>query len=141
MSGILIGGSSGRLERVHLTDRTYDSTQSSPTDAYAGVQYRSAGGEYGMNNSTSLSWNYSGTDWLVRGSAGDYWIKATPTGGTIQGSATSTWLQLNADRGWYISELGLGSDSTSLLIEVATDSGGTNVIESCTVALSVSVDP
>lgn len=140
MSGILLC-MTGQLERVSLTNRNYTSGQSSPTDAYCGVQYRAVGSEYSMNNSTSLSWNYTGDDWLILGSGSDYWIKATPTGGTIQGSATGSWLQLNADRSWYLSELGLGSDSTSLLIQIALDSGGVTILDSCTVTLEVTVDP
>ena len=126
---------------VLLTDRTYDSTQSSPTDAWAGVQYASSGAENGMNNATSLSWNYTGIGWLLEGAAADYWVKATVNSGSVSGSATGSWLQLNADRSWYINELGIGFSTANLTIQISTDSSGVDIVGTCTIDLSVDVEP
>jgi hypothetical protein len=61
-----------------------------------------------------------------------YWCRATLSSGTAptSGSGTGTWLQLNVARSWTNSQATLGTRTSNLLIEIATDAGGTNIVGS-----------
>ena len=128
--------SSGQL--VNLVDRSWVDISISPNDSYAGVRYNSGGNEEFVEGS-ALLWDDTGNDWLVSGSASDYWIRCTAAA-TPLGSAKGVWLQLNTTRSWYFAVTGTGTANDTLTIEIATDSGGANIIDSCTVYLEASVE-
>lgn len=82
-----------------------------------------------------------GSRWYNPTTAGigdTHWIRATPSnvfnGGSNNNSGLNTWLQLNTDRFWELNLndfVGTGSSSsrfTRLLFEIATDSGGSNIV-------------
>jgi hypothetical protein len=59
-----------------------------------------------------------------------FWIRATPTTGTFTSGTTGSWLQMNIDNVWTVSAPSLGSKSCTCTFEIATDSGGTNIVTS-----------
>lgn len=62
-----------------------------------------------------------------------YWIRMTPTAGTFNvGDLTGTWLQLNAARSWgrLRTSDAAGTDTATGTVEIATDSGGVNIVTS-----------
>jgi hypothetical protein len=57
-----------------------------------------------------------------------YYVRATVTSGAIDSGTTGTWLSLDTARSWAVSDP--GNSSATLLIEIASDSGGNNIITS-----------
>lgn len=65
-----------------------------------------------------------------------YYIKATQTGVTTPGSAPNaagsasmdTWLALSSDRYWGWSRTSVGSTQGEIRVDIATDSGGSNIV-------------
>ena len=68
----------------------------------------------------------------------DLWIKATQTGVSTPGDAPTSgdtldsWHQVGgssgADRSWGWQQTGLGSTAGEIKVDIATDSGGTNIV-------------
>lgn len=111
----------------------------SPGDAYAGIRLDFTGAAQKVAGS-SLIWSTAGYNWLLWGSAGDYYVRCTYTGSAPSGSATSTWLQLNVSRNWYYEVTATGTLAGTMTISIATDSGGTNIISTADVYLEASVE-
>jgi len=91
----------------------------------------------------------SATDWVIPNSisATTHYVRATQNsqtgGGTLSGTL-NTWLALSTDRFWTIERAavaGTGSSIWSLDIEIATDSGGTNVVATGTYVLTSTLPP
>ena len=70
--------------------------------------------------------------WLLQGSAGDYWIRATNEGpGPVGSGFLNSWRQMNSNQSWASSTSASGTSfTTTLLLEIATDSLGANIIKS-----------
>lgn len=70
-----------------------------------------------------------------------HYVRATLTSGTFSSGTTGSWLALTTNRAW-VTEVtsSFGTKSTSALIEIATDSGGTNVVVSANVTLEATVE-
>ena len=126
---------------VTLVNRTVEWASISPNNAYAGVQYSNDGSAQ-TAEAITLSWG-NVADWLDGGTPGDYYIRCTnagpdPTGG----SAEDVWLRLDTTRNWYVVEVtnGLSTTSAALIIEIATDAAGSNIVASCTVFLIATVE-
>lgn len=86
-------------------------------------------------------------DWGVPNTPGQgafYWIRATLVSGNIPGGTLNTWLQLNSDRQWSLSvsapPFSFTSQSCVLTVEIATDAGGANIVETCTVTLDCTAE-
>lgn len=76
-------------------------------------------------------------DWVTpkSGTVGDgYWIRVTVTSGdAFNNSSGSGWVQLNASRVWYQNVFGPNdSRACQCTIEIATDSGGSNIVDTRT---------
>lgn len=75
------------------------------------------------------------------GIGNSYWIRATLQSGTAPASgAVGQWLQLNATRSWtYTAPSGevFSSRHGVLLIQIATDAAGSNIVSSGTISLRV----
>jgi hypothetical protein len=86
----------------------------------------------------------TGDRWFGPGNAvgANYWVRATLTAGTAPtgGSGTGTWLQLSSARSWSKTQSTIGSTSSTLLIEVATDAGGVNVVCSGSIVIKATED-
>src|SRR5574341_883987 len=77
-------------------------------------------------------------DWFRPNEAGigaNYWVRVTATGDTPSGTL-NTWLALSSSRVYSLSSSN-GNRSCTLTIQIATDSGGTNIVSSGTCDLVV----
>lgn len=65
-------------------------------------------------------------------SIGDsYWARVTVTSGSLSSGTTGSWVQLNTFRDWTRNNAGIeGTLSATLTLEIATDSGGSNIVAS-----------
>jgi hypothetical protein len=124
----LLSGGSVQLVYVPASVSYFDGSLA-PADSFAGVQYTSAGDIYKCEGNT-LTYTDTTMNWLLVGSAADYWIRATYTGDAPNGgSAVNSWLQLSTTRSWSVGVTGnQGLLSSTLTISIATDSGGSNII-------------
>lgn len=71
------------------------------------------------------------TDWAnpKNGTVGDaFWVRVTPTSGTMSSGTTSSWLQLNSDRLWTVSRAVVGTKTCVCTIQIATDAAGSNIV-------------
>ena len=75
-----------------------------------------------------------GVEWTSEGSPGDYWIRATLDAGTNPTSGTmGSWLKVSgsgsSSRTWQNTRSGSNGTTTSTLkIEISTDSGGSTIV-------------
>lgn len=71
------------------------------------------------------------------GIGSSYWLRVTVnSGSSLTGSSTGTWLQLSTSRSFNLTSSGNGVLSTNITIEIATDSGGSNIVASASATLS-----
>lgn len=72
--------------------------------------------------------------YIQSGISSDYWFRCTLNSGTLAPGADNvdTWYQATADLAWYVQDTTAddGSVDANFTIEVATDSGGSNIIAS-----------
>lgn len=83
------------------------------------------------------------TDWFLPNTTNignGFWIRATIISGTFTSGTAGTWLQLNAARTWTKQQTTVGSSSVVFTLELATDSGGANIVKSCQCTLTATVD-
>jgi Putative phage tail protein len=80
---------------------------------------------------------------LTAGVGSSYWVKATVVAGnTPSGNTTGSWLAASGNLVWYDSVTGgpgTGKD-TQLQVQVATDSGGTNIVSNAVHYITASID-
>lgn len=77
-------------------------------------------------------------NWIVpAGMYSTHYIRATKNSGDVPDSGTlGSWEALSTARMWQLSLGGAGSKTCNLTIEIATDSGGSNIVDSATVILT-----
>lgn len=112
------------------TQSTHENSASSGT-VWAGVNLHSNGTEYSYSAAGSSTGNNLGA-WLEGGANTDFWVRCT-TSDSLDGtsSATGSWLAMSTSRAWAVSKAtGFGVTQATLTIEIATDSGGANIIDS-----------
>ncbi len=93
------------------------------------------GGYDNFGGATSFPW----FDPNSTGIGANYWVRMTVnsgTGGTFTGS-TGTWLSLSTARTWTLSRNTVGNGTRNVTLEIATDSGGTNVVATRTFVMYV----
>lgn len=76
-------------------------------------------------------------NWVVPsgGAPGNsHWVRATPTLGSVSSGTVNTWLSLSSNRTWTKAAT-IAEDEVTLTIEIATDSGGSNIVSSGVVGL------
>lgn len=82
-------------------------------------------------------------EWLTgAGAPGHYYVRVTETSGTFSsGSATGTWLSLDATRTWARNRTSdtPGTTSVTATVEIAADSAGARILASFTVTLNATV--
>jgi hypothetical protein len=66
-----------------------------------------------------------------------YYVRATLDSGTFNSGTTGSWLALTSNRSWVVRVFTLSSRSTTATFEIATDSGGTNVVATGVVTFNV----
>lgn len=130
--------------RLARDDLTYHNWQIN-TITYAGVRLANDGTQYykGPGDTWAADLDSGKNPWLVQGSAGDFWVRATLNSSTSglndTTSGVDSWLQLNTTRSWSIVDSVAGIPTTaeeaSLTLEIATDSGGSNIVATETYTL------
>lgn len=113
---------------------TVNAIAPAPSTATAGVTFNTDG---------SISFNGSGpaadTNWwrpTATSIGASYWVRATVNSGTLSTGTSGSWLQLNAARSWTKSSTGAGVLTCNITLQVASDSGGANIVSSGTYTLS-----
>jgi hypothetical protein len=112
---------------VSFSTVTIADYQVDPTNAQAAVEFRRDGTIYRTitEGTTYLA------DWIVPkyAAVGDgYWIRVTATVGTFTSSSGAGWLQLSSTRTWAEQTVAPGTEQTTFTVEIATDSGGSNIV-------------
>lgn len=101
-----------------------------PTDSFAGVKLR-ADGTIDKRENTNSAYNQSHySDWYTPngGDGSGYWVRATVTAGTTPSGTVGSWVALTSDQAWGISRTTVGTTTSTFTLEIATDSGGSNII-------------
>ena len=65
-----------------------------------------------------------------------YYVRAILMGGSFNSGTMATWLPLTSNRSWVVRVFTIDSRTATADFEIATDSGGTNVVVSGTVTLN-----
>lgn len=107
------------------------------TNTYAGVQINADGYQYYANSTGT--WIQMTSYWADGNSSALYWVRATSSD-TLDwvDSGTGSWLQCNTTRNWGIVDTTAGviPETASVTIDIATDSGGSNIVATETYTLS-----
>lgn len=110
-----------------------EATEIDPTIAQASITFN--------RNGTYLTSEGFGGDWVSPKFAevGDLFdIKYDYSGGTPTGPADNTYVQLNVNRTWTISQIGLGSSSCTGTISISR-TGLASALDSCSTTLTATV--
>lgn len=119
------------------------------TDTHAdyGFDPNSSQITYTVNSNGSVSvdgsnyGNLSAYDWITpKPPVSTHYVRVTPTSGSLSSGATGTWLALSSSKAWTLKQVGPGAKSCTFTVEIATDSGGVNIVASASVSLNVSVE-
>lgn len=124
---ILAGFGSGG---AGISDRMVSDTDIDPGTANAIYQLRSDGAIY-VNGADS------GARWLAGTGGSSYEVMATLLTGSVGGSGFGSYLNLGTNRGWSLGQVGVGSASGSIFLELRPTSGA--VIDTATISFSVEV--
>lgn len=121
-----------------LTGGTYTDNDAAPGSAACTM---SVGSDGHIGFVGAASGDLGGQDWGTPTTAGigsGYWVRVTLTSGAFSASDGSGWLQLSTSRNWTRNRPTGGSGKTgcTCTVEVATDSGGANIVASGSFALS-----
>ena len=73
--------------------------------------------------------------WLVNGTASDFFVQRTIVSGTLQVDPGAGFLQLNVDRTYDNQRTGPGISTTELFLEVSSDISGVPIVETATFIL------
>ena len=121
---MLLGAGGGVVSP--LPTLSSNDTQLSPTDPFALITF-GANGQIISTNDGTFNWFAP----AVAGVGATYWVRATVNSGTSpSGQPVGSWLQLDVDRTWILSRSTVGITTCSLTFQIATDSGGANIIAS-----------
>lgn len=90
------------------------------------------------DSTTNFNWGTPTT----AGAGNSYWVRATLSSGSTPSGTLNTWLQLSTTRGWSVfrSSSSVGTTTSVLTIQIATDSGGSNIIDTATITLVANID-
>jgi hypothetical protein len=80
---------------------------------------------------------------ITAGIGSSYWIRLTETGGagtaTETGSGRGIWNQLNVDQTFGLSRSANGGAYRTYTVDIASDSGGSNIVATTSVTISVEI--
>lgn len=138
MSGIqmaLLG--TGPTATFRLDTNTYTNTTFDPGTAGVTLAINSNGSLTATGDNVGPLDSY---DWITP-TAGSttYFVRATLIGGSFSTGTTGTWLALTSNRTWSVSQSGAGTQTANATFEIASDSGGTNVVASANIILTADV--
>lgn len=122
--------------RVQLSNLT-PSDVASPGPAEASFSLESDGD---IVSYTSTVGTVDEGDWVTPKSAAgaNFEVRATLNSGTLTSGTTGSWLALSSTRSWNVVQIGSGSSTAQILVEIRRASTGT-VLASCTVDLTAEV--
>jgi hypothetical protein len=108
-----------------------------PADATVTLEFDTDGdGSMQGNVTNAFEWFSPVTPGIGTG----YWIRLTVNSGTSpSGSAVGSWLQLSSARSWSLTRTTIGTFTGNYTLEIATDSGGTNIVASQTINMTAQV--
>lgn len=132
---------SGPAPKVRLRGDTvsHSRTTIDPQDCTAGVALGSNGNEYAYSATGTAQGTLLQT-WLLRGVNSNYYARCTVNSGTLSAGTEDTWLQLNALRGWQITQTTVGTKTADIDIEIAFDASGNIILATANYTLSATVD-
>lgn len=110
-----------------------------PSDASASITLVTDGSVSKIGNQPGSSMS----NWYLPNTVGigtSHWVRATVTSGTLTSGTAGTWLQLSSNRTWNKQQTIIGASSVTFTLELATDSGGANIVATCSVTLTAEVD-
>lgn len=126
---MLLGSGNGLVIPLVVPDA--QDTQLSPNQPFAAISFQTDG-QITATGAANTRWHASG---------GAFWVRATVTSGTTpSGSLTATWLALSASRSWTLSRSSVGVTACSLTFEIATDSGGVNIVTSDSATITATME-
>lgn len=140
IGGVLLGTAGGAgtdtitLSGTSGSPNARTASELSIDDAYMEWSFETDGTVDINRSDTGNSQFQAGVEWNASQPTptATYYIKATLDSGTIptSGSTMTTWLALSSRRWWRWTETRNGFYTTTgtLKIEIATDSGGTNIV-------------
>ena len=133
MAGMSAGGSAYTLFSANYLD-----SEPAGFGSLAELTFEVAGSS-GLVNVYSFGAGLTDTyQWITPTTgASTHYVRATLTSGTFTTGTTGSWLALTTDREWTTLVNTSGTKSTTATFEIATDSGGTNVVASASVTLEV----
>ena len=112
-------------------------------DCFAGVFLKNDGVEWAYSNAGATEGTNLG-DWLDIGTTADMWVRCTLDSGDLDGAnaGTGSWLAMTISRGWAIVDTTIpgGADLATITLEMATDAGGSNIIDTRSYNLSAEQD-
>lgn len=130
MGGILqalIGAVSGIVRSISAWDVVGDDVPGN--SAIATFSVNSDGSISGLGALNNLTTS-GGNAWYrpnIVGIGSNYWVRFTPTAGTLSTNGAATFTQLNANRS-VTKQGSTGAASCTFTIEIATDAAGTNIV-------------
>jgi hypothetical protein len=132
------GGGGGGLS-ASVPAGSYEHAVISPTNAVCDISFNSAGTcsvSAGVLPSSPAQW-LTGT-----GTGADYWVRWTNTSGSLTTGTAGTWQQLSGTRTFGVTRTlnTAGSVVCTGTVEIATDSGGANIVATGSITLTALVD-
>lgn len=76
----------------------------------------------------------------VAGIGNSHWVRATIVSGTFTTGTAGSWLALSSLRTWTKTQNVVGASTVSFTLELATDSGGTNIVKTASCSLTAEMD-
>lgn len=131
-------GGGGIVDPIPITN--FGDFALDPADASSVLTFDSDGdGTMAGISSDSFNWFQPTTAGIGAG----YWIRLTVNSGTSPtgGSPTATWLQLNSARSWSLTRTTIGTSSGNYTLQIASDSGGANIVSDATITMTSTVEP
>lgn len=108
---------------------TLEKTTTTPSSCFISINVN---GTITISTSTGATGGPRQSDWYVPsgGTPGNsYWMRATIVSGSLTTGTTGSWLALSSNRLFGVTAPSNGVKSCTLYFQLATDSGGTNIIE------------
>lgn len=103
----------------------------SGSNTYSGVSINSNGNQYWYSAAGSATGTLVDA-WLVSGTNSDFWVRCTLNSGSLGAgsSATGSWIACTSTTGWFVLDTdgSVASQSANFDIDIATDSGGSNIV-------------
>lgn len=124
--------------RAQVPSGTYIDFATAPDDAIANLTFNSDGTcsvSAGVSPSSPANWKTGG------GAGENYWVRWTIVSGTLSTGTAGVWHSLTSNVTFGRNRTGpAGETSASGTVEIATDSGGINIIATGSITLTAIVE-